>query len=91
MGTKLNIPDKVQIRLTSSAESILASLEPYSRWIEQTLDAPLSETLTLEVDCNPKTNKTKDEAILFSHCEGNHFEDAAEENPRDRLQDLRLP
>ena len=53
MGTKLNIPHKVQIRLTSSAESILASLEPYSRWIEQTLDAPLSETLTLEVDCNP--------------------------------------
>jgi hypothetical protein len=48
-----NIPDKFQIRLTSSAESILASLEPYSRWIEQTLDAPLSETLTLEVDCNP--------------------------------------
>ena len=48
-----NIFDKVQIRLTSSAESILASLEPYAVWIEQMLDAPLSETLTLEVDCNP--------------------------------------
>jgi hypothetical protein len=44
---------KVQIRLTSSVESILASLEPYTKWIEQMLDAPLSETLTLEVDCNP--------------------------------------
>jgi hypothetical protein len=48
-----NIPDKLQIRLTSSAESILASLEPYARWIEQMLDAPLSETLRLEVDCSP--------------------------------------
>src|ERR1700722_12198045 len=48
-----NIPAKLQIRLTSSVESILASLEPYTRWIEQMLDAPLSETLTLEVDCNP--------------------------------------
>jgi hypothetical protein len=47
------IPDKLQIRLTSSVESILASLEPYTKWIEQMLDAPLSETLTLEVDCNP--------------------------------------
>jgi ATPase family protein associated with various cellular activities (AAA) len=48
-----NIPDKLQIRLTSSVESILASLEPYTKWIEQMLNAPLSETLTLEVDCNP--------------------------------------
>jgi AAA+ superfamily predicted ATPase len=48
-----NTSAKVQIRLTSSVESILASLEPYARWIEQMLDAPLSETLTLEVDCNP--------------------------------------
>jgi hypothetical protein len=53
MAIKLNIPEKVQIRLTSSVESILASLEPYGKWIEQMLDAPLSETLTLEVDCNP--------------------------------------
>jgi hypothetical protein len=58
MATKPNIHDKlqidmVQIRLTSSAESILASLQPYAKWIEQMLDAPLSETLTLEVDCNP--------------------------------------
>jgi hypothetical protein len=48
-----NITDPLQIRLTSSAESILASLAPYAKWIEQVLDAPLSETLTLEVDCNP--------------------------------------
>jgi hypothetical protein len=53
MAIKQNIFDKVQIRLTSSAESILASLEPHARWIEETLDAPLGETLTLEVDCNP--------------------------------------
>jgi hypothetical protein len=48
-----NIPDKLQIRLTSSVDSILASLEPYAKWIEQTIGAPLRETLTLEVDCNP--------------------------------------
>src|ERR1700722_1407766 len=48
-----NIPDKLQIRLTSSADSILASLEPYAKWIEQMLGVPLSETLTIEVDCNP--------------------------------------
>jgi hypothetical protein len=34
-------------------ESIRASLEPYAEWIEQMLDVPLSETLTLDVDCNP--------------------------------------
>ena len=49
---KLQI-DPVQIRLTSSAESILASLEPYRKWIEQTIGVSLGETLTLEVDCNP--------------------------------------
>jgi hypothetical protein len=58
MAIATNIPDKlqidtVQIRLTSSVDSILASLAPYAKWIEQMLDAPLSETLTLEVDCNP--------------------------------------
>jgi hypothetical protein len=53
MAITPNIPDKLQIHLTSAAESILASLEPYARWIEQMLGAPLSETLTLEVDCNP--------------------------------------
>src|ERR1700723_1853458 len=47
------IPAKLQIRLTSAVETILASLAPYAKWIEQMLDAPLSETLTLEVDCNP--------------------------------------
>jgi hypothetical protein len=50
---KPNIPPKVQIRLTSAAESILASLEPNALWIEQVLGVPLNETLTLEVDCNP--------------------------------------
>ena len=53
MAITPNIPDKLQIRLTSSTESVLASLQPYAQWIEQMLDAPLSETLTLEVDCNP--------------------------------------
>jgi hypothetical protein len=53
MAMAPNIPDKLQIRLTSSVESILASLEPYAGWIEQMLDATLSETLTIEVDCNP--------------------------------------
>ena len=48
-----SMPNKVQIRLTSSVESIRASLEPYAEWIEQMLDVPLSETLTLDVDCNP--------------------------------------
>jgi len=51
MNTK--IPDKVQIRLTSSIETILASLQPYAKWIEKMLGAPLSETLTLEIECNP--------------------------------------
>ena len=53
MAMKLKITDKLQIRLTSAPETILASLEPYRQWIEQMLDAPLSEALTLEVDCNP--------------------------------------
>jgi ATPase family associated with various cellular activities (AAA) len=53
MGTRLNIPHKVQVRLTSSVESIRASLEPYAAWIEQMLGVPLTETLTLEVECNP--------------------------------------
>src|ERR1700680_1399797 len=53
LAIKPNIPAKLQIRLTSSVDSIRASLEPYGKWIEQMLDAPLSETLTLEVECNP--------------------------------------
>jgi len=58
MPIKPNVHDKlqidtVQVRLTSSADSILASLEPYAKWIEQMLGVPLSETLTIEVDCNP--------------------------------------
>ena len=51
MPTKLNMP--VQIRFTSSVESVRASLEPYVGWIEQTIGVRLSETLTLEVDSNP--------------------------------------
>jgi ATPase family associated with various cellular activities (AAA) len=51
MGIKLN--RSLQIRLTSSVETLLLSLGPYRSWIEQMLDAPFSETLTLEVDCNP--------------------------------------
>ena len=51
MPTKLNTP--VQIRLTSSVETLLLSLEPYRNWIEEMLNAPLSETLILEIDCNP--------------------------------------
>ena len=51
MPTVLNVP--VQIRLTSSVESVRASLEPYREWIEQMIGVPLSETLTLEVDSNP--------------------------------------
>lgn len=51
MGIKLN--RSLQIRLTSSMETIRLSLEPFRSWIEEMLDAPLSETLTLEVDCNP--------------------------------------
>ena len=53
MALKPKIPLKVQIRLTSAAETILASLEPYAPWIEKMLGVPLSETLTLELDCNP--------------------------------------
>ena len=53
MAMKPHIPGKLQICLTSSVESILASLEPYREWIEQMLVSPLGETLTLEVDCNP--------------------------------------
>ena len=53
MAIELNIPQKVQIRLTSSVELLRSSLEPYEAWIEQTLGVPLSEALTLEVDCNP--------------------------------------
>jgi ATPase family associated with various cellular activities (AAA) len=53
MAIELNIPDKVQIRLTSYVELMRTSLERYLPWIEQTMGVPLSETLTLEVDCNP--------------------------------------
>jgi len=35
MAIKSSIPDKVQIRLTSSIETILASLQPHAKWIEK--------------------------------------------------------
>jgi DNA invertase Pin-like site-specific DNA recombinase len=52
MNIMTNIP-KVQIRLTSAAELIAASLEPYAQWIKEMLGVPLTEALTLELDCNP--------------------------------------
>jgi hypothetical protein len=36
MAMKMKVP-KVQIRLTSAAELILASLEPHAQWIEETM------------------------------------------------------
>ena len=53
MAMTMKVPTKVQIQLTSAAELIAASLEPYAQWIEEMLGVPLSEALTLEVDCNP--------------------------------------
>jgi hypothetical protein len=46
-------PTKLQIRLTSAVDSVRASLEPYRGWLEKMMAAPLSQTLTLEADCNP--------------------------------------
>jgi hypothetical protein len=45
--------DKLQIRLTSSAELMRSTLEPYLPWIEQSIGASLDQTLTVEVDSNP--------------------------------------
>jgi hypothetical protein len=45
--------NKLQIRLTSAVESVRASVEPHTSWIEEMLGVPLSETLTLEVESNP--------------------------------------
>jgi hypothetical protein len=50
---KPNLPSPMQIRLTSAADSVRASLDPYRGWIEHMLNAPMSDTLTLEADCNP--------------------------------------
>jgi hypothetical protein len=47
------ISDKLQIRLTSSVETIRASLDPYVSWVEEMLGVPIGETVTLEADCNP--------------------------------------
>jgi len=53
MPVKLDLPDKVQIRLTSSVELMRAALEPYLPWIEQVMGVSLDETVTVEVDSNP--------------------------------------
>lgn len=53
MAIKSKCPEQLQLQLTSAVQLMRASLEPYMAWIEQTLGVPLSETLTLEVDCNP--------------------------------------
>lgn len=47
------MPQKLQIRLTSSVELLRASLDPYLPWIEQTIGVPFAQTLTLEVNSNP--------------------------------------
>ena len=44
---------KVQVRLTSSVESIRAALDPYVPWIEEMVGVSLGETLTLEEESNP--------------------------------------
>src|ERR1700694_2300632 len=53
MPVKLTMPDKMQVRLTSAAELMRASLEPYLPWIEETIGVTLGETVTVEVDSNP--------------------------------------
>jgi ATPase family associated with various cellular activities (AAA) len=53
MSIKEGTFQKMQIRLTSSVETIRASLDPYREWIEKVLGVPLSESLVLEADCNP--------------------------------------
>jgi hypothetical protein len=53
MATELQIPDRVQIRLSSAVELIRASLEPYLPWIEETMGVSLGETLILKVESNP--------------------------------------
>ena len=53
MTIKPDMPQQLQIRLTSSVELIRASLDPYLPWIEQTIGVPVAQTLTLEVNTNP--------------------------------------
>ncbi len=53
MPVKLKMPDKLQIRLTSSAELMRSTLEPYLPWIEQSIGVSLDETITIEVSSNP--------------------------------------
>src|ERR1035437_2288453 len=53
MTIKPDMPQQLQIRLTSSVELMRASLDAYLPWIEQTLGVPFAQTLPLEVDSNP--------------------------------------
>ena len=53
MTIKPDMPQKVQISLTSSVELLRASLDRYLPWIEQTIGVPFAQTLTLEVNTNP--------------------------------------
>ena len=46
-------PHKLQVLLTSSVESIRASLDPYLAWIERTMGVGFDQTVTAEVDSNP--------------------------------------
>ena len=45
--------DPVQVRLTSSVESIAAFVRPYIGWIEEQLGTSYSRTLTLEMPMHP--------------------------------------
>jgi hypothetical protein len=53
MPIETRVPEKLQVRLTSAAELRWAALEPYLPWIEEAIGVPLSETVTIELDCNP--------------------------------------
>jgi hypothetical protein len=53
MPIELNLHKKLQVRLSSAPELMRAALEPYLPWIEQSIGVPLSQTVTIEVDCNP--------------------------------------
>jgi len=53
MTIKPDMPQQLQIRLTSSVELMRASLDAYLPWIEQTIGVPFAQTLTLEVNSNP--------------------------------------
>jgi hypothetical protein len=53
MSINHDVVPQVQVRLTSAVDSVRASLEPHTAWIEQMLGVPVNETLTLQVESNP--------------------------------------